>query len=219
MSEGGIVLPGDFLCEKAGKRVGSGAYFEGEKVFSKVLGIPRIGENEIYVIPLAGAYIPRIGDNVIGTISSVEISGWMVDINSPYIAFLPVAEGVREFVDTSRTDLSRFFDIGDIIFCSISKVTKNKTIQVSMRDIGSRKLYGGIVIKINPNKIPRIIGRGGSMINIIKQKTGCEIYTGRNGIVWLRGENKAKAIEAILTIEKESHVSGLTEKIEKLLGE
>lgn len=219
MSEGGIVLPGDFLCEKAGKRVGSGAYFEGEKVFSKVLGIPRIGENEIYVIPLAGAYIPRIGDNVIGTISSVEISGWMVDINSPYIAFLPVAEGVREFVYTSRTDLSRFFDIGDIIFCSISKVTKNKTIQVSMRDIGSRKLYGGIVIKINPNKIPRIIGRGGSMINIIKQKTGCEIYTGRNGIVWLRGENKAKAIEAILTIEKESHVSGLTEKIEKLLGE
>lgn len=214
-----LVLPGDFLCEKVGRKVYSGAYSEGEKVFAKVFGISRIGENEVLVIPLAGVYIPKIGDNIIGTVTSVEISGWMVDINSPYVAFLPLSEGVRGFVDTARTDLSSFFDVDDIIFCTISKVTKNKTIQVSMGDIGSRKLYGGVVIKISPNKIPRIIGKGGSMISIIKEKTNCEIYTGRNGMVWIIGENKAKAIEAILTIEKESHMVGLTEKIEKLLSE
>jgi len=214
-----VVLPGDFLAEKAGRKVGFGAYFEGEKVFAKVLGIARISENEIIVIPLAGVYIPRIGDKVIGTISSVEVSGWMVDINSPYVAFLPLAEGVREFVDTSITDISTFFNAGDIIFCTISKSTRNKTIQVSMRDIGNRKLYGGVIIKVIPNKIPRIIGKEGSMISLIKQKTGAEIYTGRNGIVWVRGENSAKAIEAILTVEKESHIVGLTEKIEKLLSE
>ena len=214
-----IVLPGDFLAEKSGRRVGSGAYFEGENVFSKVLGIPRISENEISVIPLAGVYIPKIEDSVVGTISSVEISGWMVDINSPYMAFLPLSDGVREFVDASMSDLSRFFDVDDTIFCTISKVTKNKTIRVSMGEMGNKKLFGGAVIKVSPNKIPRIIGRGGSMIDIIKRKTGCEIYTGKNGIVWLRGDNKAKAIEAILTIEKESHTSGLTERIENMLGE
>jgi exosome complex component RRP4 len=214
-----VVLPGEFLAEKEGRRVGFGAYFEENKVFAKVLGIPRIDENEISVIPFAGVYIPRIGDKIIGTITSVEISGWMVDINSPYVAFLPLAEGVREFVDTSRTDISEFFDAGDTIFCTISKVTKNKTIQVSMGDIGNRKLYGGVTISVNPNKIPRIIGREGSMISIIKERTNCEIYTGRNGIVWLRGENKAKAIGAIKIVEKESHTTGLTEKIEKLLSE
>jgi len=214
-----IVLPGELIGDRAGRKIGPGVFVEGEKVFAKVLGIPRVRENEISVISLAGVYIPKIGDNVVGTISSVEVSGWMVDINSPYIAFLPVSDGVRDFVDVAQTDISRFFDVGDPIFCTVSKVTKNKTIRVSMRYIGCRKLYGGVIIKVNPNKIPRIIGRGGSMIGMIKEKTNCEIYTGRNGIVWVKGDNKAKAIEVILTIENESHTVGLTEKIEKMLSE
>jgi exosome complex component RRP4 len=167
---------------------------------------------------LTGIYLPIIDDKVIGVVSSVEISGWLVDINSPYIAFMPLSESVEEFVDT-RSDISRYFDVGNIVFCKVSKVTRNKTVQVSMRSIGSRKLYGGTLVKVSPSKIPRLIGRGGSMIKLIKTKTGCDIYTGQNGVVWIRGDNKAKAIEAILTIERESHIIGLTEKIEKMLGE
>jgi len=214
-----IVLPGEFLEEKKGRKVGRGAYFEGEKVFAKVLGIPRISENEISVIPLAGVYLPSVGDRVIGVIAQVEISGWFVDINSPYMAFLPLGEGVDEFIDTTRADLSRFYDVNDIIYCRISNVTKNKTVQVSMHDLAARKLHGGVIIKVTPVKIPRIIGKGGSMINLIKNRTGCEIIAGQNGVIWIRGERKDKAIEAILTIEKESHIIGLTEKIEKMLGE
>lgn len=213
-----IVLPGEFLEERKGRKIGRNVYIEGDKLFSRVLGIPRINEDEVFVIPMCGIYIPGIRDKIVGVITSTEISGWMVDINSPYPAFLPLAEAVDEFVDTSRTDISRFFDIDDIIFCKISRVTKNKSIQVSMRDIGCRKLYGGIIIKVNPCKIPRIIGKAGSMVNLIKTQTKCEIYTGQNGVVWIKGEDKAKAIEAILTVEKESHTEGLTEKIEKLLG-
>ncbi len=214
-----IVLPGEFLEEKKGRKVGRGAYFEGEKVFAKVLGIPRISENEISVIPLAGVYLPSVGDRVIGVIAQVEISGWFVDINSPYMAFLPLGEGVDEFIDTTRADLSRFYDVNDIIYCRISNVTKNKTVQVSMHDLAARKLHGGVIIKVTPVKIPRIIGKGGSMINLIKNRTGCEIIAGQNGVIWIRGERKDKAIEAILTIERESHIIGLTEKIEKMLGE
>lgn len=213
-----IVLPGELIAEKKGRKVGKGAYFEKEKVFSKVLGIPRINENVISVIPLSGVYIPSTGDRVIGTISDV-VSGWFVDINSPYNAFLPLGEAVSEFVDIMKTDISRFFDLGDIIYCRVSKVTKDKRVQVSMRGIGSKKLFGGTIIKITPSKIPRIIGRGGSMIKLLKSKTGCDIIAGQNGIIWIRGLNKAKAIEAVLTIEKESHIIGLTEKIEKMLSE
>src|SRR3989338_1869596 len=109
-----VVLQGEFLGDKKGRKIGHGAYFEGEKVFSKYLGIPRIDEFEINVMPLSGVYIPQTGDRIIGVITSVEISGWFVDTNSPYLAFLPLQEGVDEFVDTQRTDLSRFFDVGDI---------------------------------------------------------------------------------------------------------
>jgi exosome complex component RRP4 len=101
----------------------------------------------------------------------------------------------------------------------VSKVTKGKVVQVSLRDLLARKLYRGALIKVNPTKIPRIIGRAGSMINLIKQKTKCDIYTGQNGLVWVRGDNKSKAIEAITTVEKESQSTGLTEKIEKMLGD
>ena len=214
-----VVIPGDFLEERKGRKLGNGVYEEGEKVFSKFLGVPRINENEINVIPLSGTYLPRFGDRVIGIIETVEVSGWFVDINSPYSAFLPLSEAVEEFVDLQRAELTRYFDVGDIVFCRLSKVTKTKTVQASMRDFESRKLRNGVLIKVTPTKIPRIIGKEGSMIMMIKDKTKCEIVTGQNGLVWIRGENKDKAIEAILTIEKDSHTIGLTEKIEKLLGE
>ena len=213
-----IVIPGEMVEERKGRKLGIGVYLEDDKVFSKVLGISRIDENEVSVIALSGVYTPKVGDRIIGTIEEVEISGWLVNINSPYAAFLPLAEAVEEFVDTSRSDLSRYFDVGDIIYCKISKVTKSKNVQVSMNDMSARKLHEGVVIKVTPTKIPRMIGKEGSMVNLIKSKTGCIITTGQNGLVWIKGDNKAKAIETILTIEKESHTVGLTEKIEKMLA-
>ncbi len=217
--ESKIVLPGEIVDDKKGRKLGHGVYEESDKVFAKVLGIPRIGDIEISVIPLSGPYMPSIGDKVIGMVTQVEISGWLIDINSPYSAFMPLAEAVEEFVDMARTDISRYFDVGDVIFCKVSKVTKNKTVQASMNDALARKLYGGAIIKVTPSKIPRIIGKGGSMVSMIKTKTKCDIFTGQNGLIWIRGEDKAKAIEAIMTIERESHTTGLTDKVEKLLNE
>lgn len=214
-----IVLPGELLGEKKGRKLGHWVFTNNEKVFSKVLGVPRISEDEISVVPVSGKYIPRMGDRVVGVVSEVEVSGWLIDINSPYAAFLPLSEGTDDFIDVARSDLSRYFDSGNVIFCKISRVTKGKIIQASMRDMIARKLYGGVVIYVTPTRIPRIIGKGGSMINLIKLKTQCEIFTGQNGVIWIRGENKAKAIEAIQIIEKESHTTGLTDKIEKMLGE
>jgi len=213
-----IVLPGELVEEKKGRRVGNGAFYEEDKVFSKVIGIPYITEYEIKVIPLSNVYIPEVGDKVVGVITQVETSGWLVDINSPYVAFLPVSEALSRFAD-SKVDLSRYFDVNDIILCKISRVTKNKTTQASMKSVGARKLYGGITIEINPSKIPRVIGKAGSMINMIKERTGCEIVAGQNGVVWIRGENKSVVVETFLTIEKESHTLGLTERVEKILGE
>jgi exosome complex component RRP4 len=212
-----IVLPGELIEEKKGRKLGNNVYEENEKVFSKVLGIPKVTENEISVIPLAGVYFPRVGDKVIGIIREIEVAGWFVDINSPYIAFLPLAEAVEEYIDLSRADISKYYDVGDTIFCKISKVTKSMIVQVSMRGPSFKKLLGGTIIKITPSKVPRVIGKNGSMINLIKSKTDCKILVGQNGLIWIEGKEKAKAIEAILTIEKKSHIYGLTEEIEKML--
>jgi exosome complex component RRP4 len=67
--------------------------------------------------------------------------------------------------------------------------------------------------------VPRLIGKEGSMINIIKEKTGTIIRVGQNGVVWISGENVDKAIKAIKTIEEKSHIIGLTDEITKLLSD
>jgi exosome complex component RRP4 len=212
-----IVLPGEVVDELKGRKAGTGVYIDGDKARSEYLGTPRSGMYEVSVIPLAGKYMPQYGDRVVGIVKEVEISGWMIDINAPYIGFLPVSEGVEEYVD-ARADLTKFFAKGDVIMCRISRVTRSKSVQCSMRDMMARKLFEGTVIKVTPSKIPRIIGKNGSMVNLIKERTKTEIYTGQNGYVWIRGDNKALAMEAILTIDRESHTMGLTEKIEKMLG-
>jgi exosome complex component RRP4 len=213
-----IVLPGEFLSFREGRKLGNYVYQEGEKVFSKVIGIPKILENCIDVIPLAGTYFPKIGDRVIGIVKNVEVSGWFVDINSPYLAFLPLSLAVSEYVDIFRVDLSKYYDVEDVIFCRISKVTKDKIVQVTMKDPEAKKLEGGVLMKITPTKVARLIGKGRSMINLLKEKTKCEILPGQNGVVWLKGDNLQKAIQAILMIERESHIYGLTEKIQKFLS-
>ena len=81
-------------------------------------------------------------------------------------------------------------------------------------------LKGGQIVKITPSKVPRLIGKGGSMINLIKKMTQTRIIVGQNGWVWVSGrkeELERVAIEAILKVDRESHTQGLTDRVKELL--
>jgi exosome complex component RRP4 len=84
------------------------------------------------------------------------------------------------------------------------------------------KITRGQIIKVTPSKIPRVIGRKGSMISMIKQETGCQIILGLNGVILVTGKNPEDediAMAAIQKIEAESHTSGLTDRITQFLKE
>ncbi|SRR3989344_874630 len=209
-----VVIPG----EELGEGIASyNAYEEGGKVFSRVVGLSEKRGNAFLVIPLSGVYNPKKGDGVIGKISEVSFSKWVVDINSPYQSVLPLNEAVEEFVDLTKTDLTKFFNYGDMVFAEITSVSKNKNIQLSMHDRKCRKLREGRLIKVVPAKVPRIIGKNGSMVEMIKKLTGTQIVVGQNGIVWIKGENEVVATEAILTVERMSQSHGLTDYIKNML--
>lgn len=70
---------------------------------------------------------------------------------------------------------------------------------------------------VTPAKVPRIIGRQGSMVEMIKELTGTQIVVGQNGIVWVKGDNEDIAAEAVLKIEEKSHITGLTDYIKVML--
>ncbi|MEK6845605.1 MAG: KH domain-containing protein, partial [Nanoarchaeota archaeon] len=94
-------------------------------------------------------------------------------------------------------------------------------IDLTMKEPGLFKVSGGRVIKINNQKVPRVIGKQGSMITLIKSKTGCEITVGQNGVIWVKGtpENEMLTVRAIKLVEEKAHQEGLTEKMEKFLNE
>ena len=99
---------------------------------------------------------------------------------------------------------------------------KSKGIDLTAKLRGLGKLERGMIVFINSNKVPRVIGREGSMINLIKQETNCDIVVGQNGIVWIKGEkveDELKAKDAILFVVSKSYVEGLTEKVEKYFRE
>lgn len=199
-----------------GKRAGPGTFSEGGKIYASQLGIKNIRPDQISVVPLSGQYIPLRGDLVVGKIIDIGPSNWLVDINSPYPAPLHVNE-VPWRVEFGET--GKFMTVGDIVLLKIVGVDESKRIQVSMQDHGLRKLTGGMVVEISPSKVPRVIGRNGSMIQMLKNMTGCRIYVGQNGRIWIDGEldNIVVADQAIKMIENEAHSLGLTERVKKFL--
>jgi exosome complex component RRP4 len=214
-----LVLPGTILANGLDYLPSTGCYRENNELKAKQLGLVRLRDRFVGVIPLSGVYVPKPGDGIIGVVSDMQSTFWIVDINSPYDSILQIGEAVEEYVDLHKTDISVYFDIGDIIYAKILNVSKSKNTSLTMNDYRAKKLIGGKIIKITPFKVPRLIGKEGSMIELIKNKTGCQIIVGQNGMVWIKGEKETLATKAILTIEKESHTVGLTDRITKLLGE
>ncbi|NIO20188.1 MAG: RNA-binding protein [Candidatus Aenigmarchaeota archaeon] len=215
--EKAVVLPGDKIVDSMDYLPGKNCFREGGAIISKRIGLVYFKNRVIEVIPLAGMYTPEPGDMIIGVVENVERNGWAININSPYEAFLPLS-GVKEFIDPMKTDLSKIYGVGDVIYGKVSMVSPAKSIHISMQDIKTRKFNEGRIVKISPVKVPRLIGKQGSMINLVKNKTGCRISVGQNGMIWLQGDNEILAVKAIKTIDKKSHTNGLTDYIEKLLS-
>jgi len=206
-----VFVPGDLL-DDSGLRSGSGTYVLDGKIYASRLGVKNVFSGTVNIIPLRGRYIPTPGDMVLGTIVDIGPSNWLVDINSPYPAPLHVNEvpWKVEFGDTSR-----FLKIGDTVMVKILMVDESMKIQVTMNDSGLRKLEGGQVAEIAHSKVSRVIGKSGSMIQMIKNMTDCRIFVGQNGRIWVDGDTESTtvAVDAIKIIEKEAQTSNLTERV------
>ncbi|MBD3249736.1 RNA-binding protein [Candidatus Woesearchaeota archaeon] len=214
-----VTVPGEVLAEGMDYLPGNNTYREGEKIFSSKLGLASVDGRAIKLIPLSGKYLPKEGDTIIAEVIDILMSGWRVDTGSAYSAMLNMKEATSEFIQKGA-DLTKYYDFGDHIVCKITQVTSQMLIDVSMRGPGLRKLTGGRIIRANPNKVPRIIGKKGSMVSMIKDATGCRITVGQNGVIWLQGEDPNMELLAVKTmrkIESESHISGLTDRIKSFL--
>jgi exosome complex component RRP4 len=212
-----VVVPGEVIATGMNFLPGENAKREGKDVIATRFGLEDVSGRIARVIPLSGVYLPRRGNVVVGKVTEITFNGWLIDINCPYPAFLPLTE-CRGFI-SKKDDLSAVYNFDDIIVAKVTSV-KAKGVDLTMRDRGLMKLYDGIILQVNSNKVPRIIGKKGSMVNMIKDMAKCDITVGQNGVVWLRAENLKNELiakEAITLIAKKSLSGGLTEQIKEFL--
>lgn len=214
-----IVCPGEVLAEGMDYLPGQGMYRLGNQIIASRLGLVKVEGKVIKIIPLSGKYLPKRGDVIIGKVRDVNFSGWSVETNSAYPAMLSMKDATSDFIRRGA-DLTRYFDIGDHLVTKIINVTSQNLIDLTMKGPGLRKLEGGRMMRVAPSKVPRIIGKQGSMVSMIKKATNCNIIVGQNGVVWIKGlnpEDELITVETINKIEANSHISGLTDRIKEFL--
>ncbi|MEM0095500.1 MAG: exosome complex RNA-binding protein Rrp4 [Candidatus Bathyarchaeia archaeon] len=214
-----LVVPGDLLAE-GDYIAGENTFKSNNKIYASRIGLVEYEDNKVNVVALRAFYIPRVGDTVIGTVVEVGFNGWVVDINAPYLALLRASEVLNRSFKPQKDDLTQVLDVGDLVVAKIASYDRTHNPQLSVDEPGLGKITRGQIVKITPTKIPRVIGKKGSMISMIKQETGCHIILGQNGIILITGkspEDEELAIMAIHKIEEEAHTTGLTDRILQLI--
>lgn len=210
-----LVLPGDEI-PGSGLRPGPGTYRLNGRIYASVLGLLLQHPPEVRVIPLSGRYIPKPRDTVVGTVTDVQTTFWLLDIGAPRWAPLHMT-GTPWKIEVGET--AGYLRVGDAVAVSVESIENTGRIGVTMLGEGLGKLEGGTIIMISPARVPRLIGRGGSMIQTITHLTGTEIVVGQNGRIWVDGpaDGISRVREAIRIINEEGHRPGLTDRIQAYL--
>ena len=211
-----IVIPSQLLGDVKKNKAGNGTFIEDGKIYSEILGVLNKNKEYINVTPLKGRYNPNQNDFVIGIVMEAMQSSWLVDINAAYPALLHVNE-VPWDVEFGETE--RYLNYGDVVMSKVLSIDQEKKLQITLKDRNLYKVKDGSIIDVEPSKVPRIIGKKGSMISLLKKYTNCRIFVGQNGRIWIDGEDEGvkKVINTIEMIQEESLSYGLTDKVERLL--
>lgn len=209
-----IVIPGEIIASGNDLLPGEGTEKKGKDIVAIRYGLAEESNRLVKVIALSGVYQPRKGNVVIGKVENMTFNGWMVDIDCPIGAFLPISETPRY---VSKDSMAEVLDIKDMLVAKILGVN-GRGIDLTINSRGLGRIDEGIIMKVNSNKVPRVIGKEGSMINLIKKETGCNVTVGQNGLIWIKGdkvEDELFVKEAIMFITERSFTHGLTEEVQK----
>ena len=220
MSQNQFVIPGDIITVDD-CRPGQNVILDDDRVVSTAIGFYEIEDNQVNVIPLNGLYNPKIDDLIIGKVVSHSALSWDVDINSYYTGMLPASDIFGRDYSSSKDDLSLKLGVGDIISTRIVNAggTRGPLLSIAGQNLG--RIDSGELVKITPVKVPRLIGKHGSMIQTIEAATNSTITIGQNGLIVVSSDETnglLKALAAIRMVEEQAHLADLTDKVKKMLG-
>ena len=181
------VVPGDKIIE-GNFRPLMNVIKTGNSIIATRIGIAEAGRDGIKVIPLSGVYIPRVNDIVLGKITDHSSLSWEVDINSCFSAHLPAQDVFGRDFSPARDDMNRQLSTGDLITARIIAFDRTRDPMLTVQDKDLGKIPRGELLSISATRVPRLIGKRGSMIQTIEQATQTRIMIGQNGIIVVTGK-------------------------------
>ena len=213
------VIPGDVITSGP-YRPDQNVTLEGKNIVATTIGISEIYDDTVRVIPLTGMYLPKINDLVIGKVISHTSLSWELDINSCYVGFLPAQDVFGRDFSAHADELTSRLDKGDLVAARIANFdrTRDPLITIADRELG--KIDSGELIAISASKVPRLIGKRGTMIQTIEMATGATITIGQNGWVVVTCDDPnglLKAKKAIRMVDEQAHIANLTDKVKSML--
>ncbi len=213
------VIPGEVITSRP-LRPEENVVFDGKNISSTIVGTSEIYDDVVRVLPLTGMYFPKVDDMVVGKVISHTSLSWEVDINSCYVGFLPASDIFGRDFTASADALASKLIKGDMVAARIANFdrTRDPLITVSDRDLG--KIDTGDLVSMSSSKIPRLIGKRGSMIQMIEAATGSMITAGQNGMIVIDAKDAdglLKAKKSIKMIDDNAHISNLTDKVKSML--
>ncbi len=199
------VIPGDVITT-APLRLDANVTLDGKRIMATCMGLSDVSSDSVRVIPLAGVYLPKIDDLVLCTISFVSGNSWFADMNSCYQGMLLGQDVFGRGSYPTMEEMKARLDKGDLVYARIANSDRMREPLLSINGENLGKIDSGELVKISSTKIPRLIGKHGSMIQNGLVVVDCEES---NGLL--------KAIAAIRMVEEQAHLVDLTNKVKKML--
>ena len=193
------VIPGEVIVSGS-YRAEQNTVMDGNKIIATTIGLSDIHDGSVRVIPLTGGYYPKDDDVVIGKIISHSAMSWEVDINSCYSGMLPASDVFGRDFSSHSDDLTSKLGKGDLIVTRIvnSDKTRDPLLTISGRELG--KIDSGELVYISPSKVARLIGKRGSMIQMIESGTNAQITIGQNGLIVISCDDSDGLLKAIKAV-------------------
>lgn len=214
-----FVIPGEIVAHGS-MRAETNVIRAGDKIVSTRVGMAEVAHDAVRVVPLSGPYIPRIDDLVVGKIIDYSAFAWEVDMNSCFFGILPAQSVFGREYSPAKDSLTDRLAVGDMIAAKVIAFDRTRDPLLSISGPGLGRIPRGQTVTVSAAKVPRLIGKKGSMIRSIETGTNCRMLIGQNGVVVVVGspEDVLKAIRAVKLVEEEAHSPDLTERVQKLLG-
>ncbi len=217
-----LVIPGEVLAEGDIEVTSPFIYRLGNRWYSSIIGLVDVQDNKLNIIPLEGYYFPKVGDLVIGLVIDIGITNWIVDIRAPYKALMNASDVLNRQFNPIQDDLRRYFDVGDYVLAKIALFDRVHNPVLTLKDKGLGKIVSGKIVEIAPSRVPRVIGKRRSMLNMLIEETGCDIVVAQNGRIWINCKDEQLEdilILALKKIELEAHTTGLTDRVRNFIRE